>query len=113
MVDQDVNRPGYTSQDFGSALDDFYGNHPDASGDPTQWTAQQRAQYEPEIVSAYRLNRRTVETRKLIQGNNNKGVDTSLDDLQKVDKRGNAIMDSDLNASPGTLQWPANSGCGC
>lgn len=62
VLDQDVNRPGYVAADMGKALDTFYAAHPKANPDPTQWTAQERTSYEPEIVSAYTSVRRMTDS---------------------------------------------------
>lgn len=61
VLDQDVNRPGYVKSDFGSALDSFYANNPAANKNPNLWTAAQRAQYEPDIVSGYSDVRRGTD----------------------------------------------------
>jgi hypothetical protein len=53
VLDQDVNRPGFVSADFGKALDAFYSAQPQAPKDPTRWTAEQHQQYEPIIVASY------------------------------------------------------------
>ena len=61
VLDQDVNRPGFVSGDFGSALDRFYAEHPKASKDPALWTAEQRAIYEPAILEKYSAIRRGTD----------------------------------------------------
>lgn len=61
VLDQDVNRPGYVATDMGRALNTFYAANPKASQDPTQWTAQERARYEPQIVAAYTSVRRMTD----------------------------------------------------
>lgn len=61
VLDQDVNRPGYVATDMGRALDTFYAANPKVSRDPSQWTAQERATYEPQIVAAYTSVRRMTD----------------------------------------------------
>ena len=61
VLDQDVNRPSYVADDMGSALDTFYAANPKADPDPSQWTAQDRATYEPQIVTAYTNARRMTD----------------------------------------------------
>jgi hypothetical protein len=62
VLDQDVNRPAYVAADMGSALDTFYAANPKANPDPTQWTAQERATYEPQIVTDYTNVRRMTDS---------------------------------------------------
>lgn len=57
MLDESVNRPGHVAGTFGRAVDSFYAAHPTAERDPTKWTAEQRAEYEPEIVRSYMAQR--------------------------------------------------------
>ena len=84
-LDQSVNTPNAVARTFGRALDGFYASHPKANRDPTAWSPQERATYEPEIVAQYVSARsRTVMT------------DPTL--------RGVAIMASpDLSAAPGSF----------
>lgn len=42
---------------FCRALDGFHAAHPKAERDPTKWTVEQRAEYEPEIVRNYMAQR--------------------------------------------------------
>lgn len=57
VLDQSVNRPGRVASSLGGALDRFYAANPKASRDPSQWTAEQRAAYEPQIMTAYQSER--------------------------------------------------------
>lgn len=60
VLDQSVNRPAYVKTDFGSALDTFYKNNPNASRNPAEW-GDKRAQYEDEINELYGPNRRGTD----------------------------------------------------
>lgn len=53
VLDESVNRPAHVRTTFGKALDSFYAANPKTSKDPTSWTAEQRAAYEPQIVKTY------------------------------------------------------------
>jgi hypothetical protein len=53
VLDQSVNRPAHVAGSFGEALDKFYVANPKAPVDPATWTAEQRAQYESEIIANY------------------------------------------------------------
>ncbi|MEG3175329.1 hypothetical protein U1872_03745 [Sphingomonas sp. RB3P16] len=57
VLDQSVNRPSRVASSFGKALDTFYAANPKAPADPAQWTADQRVEYEPKIMSAYQAQR--------------------------------------------------------
>lgn len=57
LLDHHVNRPAHVDNAFGRALDRFYAANPTASHDPGAWTAEQRAEYEPAILSEYRQAR--------------------------------------------------------
>jgi len=57
VLDESVNRPSHVAGTFGRALDDFYAANPKAARDPGQWTAAQRADYEPKIMQAYQSER--------------------------------------------------------
>lgn len=57
VLDQSVNRPGRVASSLGGALDRFYAANPKAPRDPAQWTAEQRASYEPQIMTAYQSER--------------------------------------------------------
>lgn len=57
VLDQSVNVPSRVAGSFGKALDGFYAANPKAPANPTQWTADQRAEYEPKIVSQYQAQR--------------------------------------------------------
>jgi len=59
VLDESVNRPNNVPHTFGRALDSFYAANPKASRYPTQWTAAQRADYEPKIMTAYEAERTT------------------------------------------------------
>ena len=58
VLDQHVNRPNSVATSFGRALDAFYAANPKAPADPTTWTADRRAEYEPKIVSDYQAQRK-------------------------------------------------------
>ena len=64
LLDQSVNRPGHVGKDVGKSLDQFYKKHADVSKDPSEWTPEQRTQYEPEILGSYETNRRMVDADK-------------------------------------------------
>jgi LysM domain len=53
VLDQSVNRPAHVSGSFGKALNTFFAANPNAPKDPTTWTAEQRAKYEPQIIANY------------------------------------------------------------
>ncbi|MBA2936130.1 hypothetical protein HZF05_18765 [Sphingomonas sp. CGMCC 1.13654] len=53
VLDESVNRPGHVAGTLGKTLDAFYAANPKAPADPTQWTAAQRADYEPKIVTEF------------------------------------------------------------
>lgn len=57
VLDQHVNRPGRVAGSLGAALDRFHAANPAAPRDPARWTAEQRATYEPLIVTAYQSQR--------------------------------------------------------
>lgn len=61
VLDQDVNRPGYVSKDFGKALDNFYKKNPNADKDPSKWKDEDRSKYETEIIDDYGKNRRGTD----------------------------------------------------
>lgn len=90
VLDQSVNRPGHVSGDVGRALNDFYAANPTASRDPSQWTAAQRAQYEPQILDSYIGYR----------------ADHSKSPMTDNQGRADRINGSDLSATPGSFQRP-------
>lgn len=57
MLDQSVNGPAPVPESFGRALGACYAANPKAPSDTTQWTAAQRAEYEPKIMAEYQLQR--------------------------------------------------------
>jgi hypothetical protein len=57
VLDQSVNRPAHVAGSFGHALDGFFAANPKVARDPAQWTAAQRADYEPKILTAYQAQR--------------------------------------------------------
>lgn len=61
VLDQDVNRPGYVSDDVGKGLDKFYQAHPTVSKDPASWPAANRAAWEQEIADNYSAVRRGTD----------------------------------------------------
>lgn len=83
VLDQDVNRPGYVSADFGRALNKFYASHPHASQDPGSWGTD-RAKFEQIIMKEYSAERR--------------GTDMA----NRADKLGQA----GLSDTPGSLSFP-------
>jgi hypothetical protein len=85
VLDQDVNRPGNTATDFGTALNDFYAAHPEADKDPAKWGAD-RAAYEQEITKRYSEKRNMIDSAK----------------------RAKDIMESKLGSAPGSFQLPTN-----
>lgn len=84
VLDQDVNRPGYVSTDFGKALDQFYKDNPGAPRDPASWSAGDRAAYESEILDDYKDVRR--------------GTDMA--------NRAEKLEQSKLSDTPGSLTFP-------
>lgn len=84
VLDQDVNRPGFVSHDFGSALNTFYADNPAAPKNPTLWTAAQRAAYEPDIIDNYSTVRR--------------GTDMAI--------RAAKLGEAGLSDTPGSLTFP-------
>ncbi|RZF65156.1 hypothetical protein EWE75_07235 [Sphingomonas populi] len=57
VLDESVNRPAHVPTTFGKALDAFFADNPKVERDPMLWTAEQRATYEPQIVSDYEAQR--------------------------------------------------------
>lgn len=90
LLDHHVNRPAHVDNAFGLALDRFYAANPKVSRDPADWTAEQREQYEPAILSNYQA------TREL------KYNGSAMTD---ADKRAARIVDpsSPLSAKPGSF----------
>lgn len=84
-LDQSVNRPADVASTAGKALDAFYAQNPKADRDPARWTPQQRAGYEPQILSAYAFAHNS---------------DRKMTDAEP---RGEAIMASPLSGASGSL----------
>jgi hypothetical protein len=57
VLDQSVNAPGNLPKNMGQALDKFYKKYPNADKNPANW-GNMRQQYEDEILSSYKQNRR-------------------------------------------------------
>jgi hypothetical protein len=53
LLDESVNAPNAVGRDLGKALDKFFKDNPTAPKDPTTWTPEQRALYEPQILDDY------------------------------------------------------------
>jgi hypothetical protein len=63
VLDQYVNVPGYVSDDFGKALNNFYIQNPTVSKKPSEWL-NNHIIYEAEIIEYYGVNRRGTNMKK-------------------------------------------------
>ncbi len=95
VLDHHVNRPGHVDNAFGAALDTFYAANPKASRDPSTWTSEQRAEYEPAILGNYR---------------NERASDTYTPPMTHANERAGRLMgpDSTLSAEPGSFHRTTN-----
>lgn len=95
ILDHHVNRPAHVDNAFGAALDKFHAANPKAARDPSTWTTEQRAQYEPQILASYRNERASTAYRP---------------QMTHANERADRLMGpaSPLSAVPGTYHRTPN-----